>query len=76
MKDDELINLDELDRELRLQTAQAIVNEQAEDRDLWFIIGVRERELKLQAELRRLHAAIEGQQYYIGEALDCNESDP
>ncbi len=51
MKDDELI--------------KHIVDEQAEDPDLWFIIGVRDRELKLQAALRRLHAAIEG----------CNESD-
>lgn len=37
-----------------------VVNEQAEDIDLWKIMGTTRRERNLQAALRRLHVAVEG----------------
>ena len=43
----------------RLLAAKAIVDEQASDERLWFL-AERITEAVLQAELRRLHAAIEG----------------
>lgn len=57
------------------QLVQHIVDEQAEDPRLWFPIGERGQLNQLQVALRKLHAAIDGQQYYIGEAIDLNESD-
>ena len=43
----------------RLQAAQAIVNEQAEDEGLW-CVARSIVEAHLQQELRRLHEAVEG----------------
>lgn len=37
-----------------------VVNEQADDLDLWRIMGTTRRERNLQAALHRLHVAVEG----------------
>ena len=43
----------------KLRDAEAVVNEQAEDEGLWFQAQTAP-EAYLQQELRRLHAAVEG----------------
>jgi len=39
---------------------KAVVDEQANDADLWKVMFTSQREQKLQAALRRLHEAVEG----------------
>ena len=53
----------------RFLAAKAIVDEQAADERFWFL-AERITEAVLQAELRRLHAAIEGDKTFIVSAPD------
>ena len=43
-----------------MEDPKAIAAEQAEDMDLWRIMGTTRHERALQAALRRLHEAVEG----------------
>ena len=49
----------------RAENPQAVVQEQANDAGLWFV-ALTAAEAYLQQELRRLHAAVEGEPYPPG----------
>lgn len=46
-----------------IEDAKMVVLEQAEDEALWFIEPLRISETMLQEALRRLHAAVEGEEF-------------